>query len=156
MFICTANQFRSPVAAFCLRQELERTGLMDGWTVESAGTWPQSNTMSPEIIRALRPLGMNLEHHIPRPVDEDLLMGSDLILVMESGQKEALETEYPFTRGRVFLLAEVAEGIPANILDPVVERSQSLLSAASGLCALVRQGASNICALAQDLQRKRL
>ena len=153
LFVCTANQFRSPVAAACLREELELAGLGEGWTVESAGTWPPGNLVSPEIVRALRPLGLDLEKHTPRPVTDELLHRSDLILVMDSSQKEALEVEFPGTRGRVFLLGEIVDGVPYGIPDPVRVGPRVYAAAAHEIRELVRRGMPAIRAKAEGIRR---
>jgi protein arginine phosphatase len=152
LFVCTANQFRSPVAAACLQERLQEAGLTSGWTVESAGTWAMEGApMSTGVLRALRPLGINLEHHRPRPVSEELLRAFDLILVMEAGQKEALRIEFPAVLGRVFLLSEVAEGVPYDIPDPTRDPSYSFAAVAVEVRNLVRDGFLAICAKAMLL-----
>jgi protein-tyrosine-phosphatase len=50
-------------------------------------------------------------------VSAEILAGFALILTMESGQKEALQIEFPFAAGRIYLLTEMA-GAKVQIDDP--------------------------------------
>jgi len=119
LFVCTGNQFRSPIAAEAFRQQLERDGRSAQWIVNSAGTW--TTPSQPPLRLALdvaRSLGLDLSRHATRLVDADLLNESDLVFVMESGHKESILVEFPFARGKVHLLAGVLKGTAFDIPDP--------------------------------------
>ena len=119
LFVCTGNQFRSPIAAETFRQQLKRDGRGADWRVTSAGTWTVSGqpvfTWSKEIARSM---GIDISGHTTKSVDAKLLQEADLVLVMEAGHKEAILVEFPFARGKVRLLSEVLEGMPFDIPDP--------------------------------------
>jgi protein-tyrosine phosphatase len=83
LFVCTANQFRSPIAAACLREQLARENLENEWRVESAGTWGVSGLARPPWRQPMAPGG-----HRSRQM---LLEGFDLVL----GHKEAICAEFP-------------------------------------------------------------
>src|SRR5512139_172481 len=96
LFVCTANQFRSPLAAACFQRELDRASQASGWHVDSAGTWVVSGVpLSPAVLRTLRLLGVDLSAHRPQTVTADLLREQDLVLVMESGHRESLLIDFP-------------------------------------------------------------
>ena len=119
LFVCTANRSRSPVAAALFRRELERRGLEQDWHVISAGTWTTDGLRAtPDAEDAARSLGIELEGHRSSPITAGALGGSDLILVMEQGQKEALALEFPGSAGRLHLLSEAAAGVEYSIPDP--------------------------------------
>ena len=119
LFVCTGNQFRSPIAAAYLRQRLEERGVRD-WQVESAGTWaiPRLGP-SAEAIRDADGLGLDIRDHVSCMVDEEVLRDAGLIITMEKGQKEALLTEFPGCGGRTYVLSELLGGLTFNVPDPV-------------------------------------
>ena len=88
--------------------------------IESAGTWTAPQQRLPQdALRYAQLLGLDLEEHRTRVVDGGMLNDFDLILVMEKGHKEALKSEFPAAAGRVRQLAEMVEGDPFDIPDPV-------------------------------------
>lgn len=120
LFICTGNQFRSPVAAEAFRQVLKEDG-HEGWDVSSAGTWTVPG-QSPfrQTVNVARSLGLELSGHLTRLVDEQMLESADVVLVMASGHKEAIEVEFPFSRKKVHLLLQVLTSKPHDIPDPAM------------------------------------
>ena len=119
LFVCTGNQYRSPIAAAYLRRLLKERGLA-GWSVESAGTWAApGQPLASDAGRDAVSLGLDVRGHRTQLVDKALLGRFDLILVMENGHREALRIEFPEARDRVFLLSEMLEGPQFDIADPV-------------------------------------
>ena len=51
--------------------------------------------------------GIDISEHRARSVGKDLLQVFDLILTMESGQKESMRVEFPEVSDRIFLLSEM-------------------------------------------------
>src|SRR5689334_6967723 len=95
LFVCTANQIRSPIAAALYQDILNNTGQAQTWRVESAGTWTSNGLPASRAAqRAMRELNIDLSQHRTRCVTRDLLAGFDLILVMEHSHKEALRVEF--------------------------------------------------------------
>lgn len=96
-------------------------GQSNGWTVESAGTWTQPNSPAvPQAKREILKSGLSLEGHFSRQVTFDLLQRFDLILAMEAGQVEAMQTEFSSAAYKIHLLTEIVSGISYNIPDPFV------------------------------------
>lgn len=119
LFVCHANRFRSPLAAAFMRQRLVREGQLD-WRVESAGTWTEAGLPAhPFVVRYAARFGVDLKRHRSQPVSAELLSGYDLALVMEAGQREALQVEFPEWAGRVCLLSEVVSGLQFDVPDPL-------------------------------------
>ncbi len=156
LFVCTANQFRSPLAAACFINCLDQENADDIWRVESAGTWTMPGLpAAPLALKVAERLGLpGLNAHRTRPVDQTLLDQFDLILVMESGHLEAITVEFPSVCGRLNLLSEVADGVPYSILDPA-DQSSDPQEVASELQLLIQRGANKISALAQSLHDAR-
>ena len=152
LFVCTGNQFRSPIAAAAFIERLNDEGGAAGWRVESAGTWTEvGQPPLPAAIQAAASCGLSLEGHTARLVEASILASSDLILVMESGQKEAILSEFPNMGKQVFLLSEIAEGVAYNIPDPLAGEEDLSEEIAKEVCALVGKGFRKICELALKL-----
>jgi protein-tyrosine-phosphatase len=120
LFVCTANQTRSPIAAALFNRMLAQTGEMQGWRVESAGTWVQDGLPATRAAqRVMRAMGIDLSAHRTRCVTSAMLSSFDLILVMEQGHKEALQVEFRDSAiaRRVFLLSEMVGGT-WDVADP--------------------------------------
>jgi protein-tyrosine phosphatase len=118
--VCTANRFRSPLAAACFRRELAAHKLEAGWQVSSAGTWTTDGLPAAEgAIAAARRLGFDIADHRSRIINAQLVEEAGLIVVMEQGHKEALQSEFPEIAHKVYLMSEVATGVSYDIPDPV-------------------------------------
>jgi len=147
--VCTANLYRSPLAAALLCKKLQADGKLAQWIVESAGTWTIPGQRVPsEVFRAARSMGIDLSRHMTRQVDEALLARYDLILVMERGHKEALNFEFPSIRQKVHLLSEMADGLAYDIADPL-NSGLRIDEIAGELLKLIHRAYPNICLLAQ-------
>lgn len=151
LFVCTANRFRSPLAAAFLRKQLDERGISGSWQVASAGTWALPGMpVMPVIEEAAPQYGMDLSGHRSTRVSASLLSQYDLIVVMQASQKEALLTEHPGLRERVYRLSEVAERRSYDIPDALGSR-QETLEVVAELESLIRRGLDSICVLATYL-----
>ena len=151
LFVCTANQYRSPLAAACFHFELEARGQLRDWTVESAGTWAQPGLPAAVQAReAAVKLGISLDGHVTRQVSAELVQGFDLVLLMEAGQVEAMNAEFPSTARKMFLLSEMVAGVGYNIPDPALfyQEGQEI---ALEIRDLVSRGFDKIVSLAESL-----
>src|SRR5512147_1266331 len=126
LFVCTGNQYRSPIAAEAFRNELMLDGRDAEWIVHSAGTWTAPGQCPPEEAMELaRSHGLTIDGHRTRALTASLLAESDLILVMEEGHKESIKAEFPFARQKVHLLSQVVEGTTYDIPDPATETGEA-------------------------------
>jgi len=151
LFVCTANQYRSPLATAYFRQELSSRGLEGDWTVESAGTWAQAGL--PAALQAQQvaiEAGLRLDGHAARQVSLELLRQFDLVLAMESGQVEAMQIEFPTVADKIHLLAEAAGVSSYNIPDPFMTDEKAWKVAAE-LHHLIQQGFERITSLAREM-----
>jgi protein-tyrosine phosphatase len=146
LFICTANQFRSPIAAACFSRKMTELGWKNEWIVSSAGVWTTNGKPAlPEAEEVARKLGISLEGHQSTVVTPGLVSINDLILVMEAGQKEALQSEFSVFRSRIFLLSEVADGTPYDIQDPISEGLDRCMEVGTQIYTLIDKGFYRIC-----------
>jgi protein-tyrosine-phosphatase len=164
LFVCTANRFRSPLAAAmfsrALREEknrevssaIRRAG---EWRVSSAGTWATpGQPVLPEAYRAAQKLGLDLADHRSERVSGELLREYDLILVMQASQQEALLSEFPLLEEYVYLFSNVVERGSYDIPDSFGSE-QEVMQVAAQMDELIRRGLRYITVLAFALHNKR-
>lgn len=149
LFICTANLFRSPLAEACFQRKYQALGWQSDWIVSSAGTWTQPGNLAlPSALQAAHRLGLSLASHRSRSLTPAMVSVQDLILVMESGHKEAIQAEFSLFRNRVFLLSEVVDGRREDVPDPALRTDIPPFEIASQVCEMVERGYYRICAQA--------
>ena len=105
LFVCTANQCRSPMAAALFLRQLDRRNLtlQTDWRVSSAGSWAKEGLPAiPNAVRVMREMGLHIERHRSRQVSAELLKPFDLILVMSQHQQEGLQAEFSDLADRVY------------------------------------------------------
>ena len=111
LIVCDGNICRSPTVAALLRE------LKPGKTVSSAGpVGLVGNEMEPTARAVAEENGLECGPHTARKLDSELCRDSDLILVMESRQKERLSRVFPEASGKTFLLSHWNGG--HDIPDP--------------------------------------
>lgn len=146
LVLCNANQFRSPLAEHTLRKLLSANSNYTGWQVSSAGVWATlGNPAVPGLAqKANLP---SLSEHRSRPLAAPLVEQADLIIVMEKGQKESLQLEFPQARERVFLLSELAGPVAYDIPDPAFS-SEDPSRLVDEIIGLVEKGFTKIVSIA--------
>jgi len=156
LFVCTANRFRSPLAAAYFRKILEERHdeLATSWVVSSAGTWA---TPGQPVIRAVsiaaQKFGVDLANHRSVSVSRQLLSKNDLILVMQAGQKEALQSEFSFLYERIYLLTTVA-GLGSYDIPDSFASEQDVVEISNELYTIIQGGWRQICDLAVALRKQ--
>ena len=150
LFVCTANRFRSPLAAAFFRKALADFAVAGAWNVDSAGTWTVPGMpILPEVPLIARKYNLDLARHRSKPVTEALLAAQDLVLVMETGHREALQHEFPTAAGRIHLLSQVVEERTYDIPD-LTDSLGVMMEIGEELHELIQKGFVNICDLAVD------
>ena len=150
VFVCTKNQFRSPLACAMLQTRLANRGYGDSWVVESVGSWVQYLAPpTPEAIREAEKRGLNIRNHRARGIEAIHREQVDLFLVMEAGQKESILIDYPNLKERMFLLSEMI-GLSFSIPDPYVT-GESHSEIASEIEEIIDSKFSKIVSLAEGL-----
>ena len=154
LFVCTANRFRSPLASAFFQQMLSGA-IGTNWMVDSAGTWTSTGLpVLPDVLMIARKYNLDLARHRSKPVTEAILSAHDLILVMESGHREALHSEFPSCSNRIYLLSQAAEERNYDIPD-LINSIESMMDVSRNLQELIKSGFSSICDLAIRLQEIR-
>jgi protein-tyrosine phosphatase len=110
LMVCEGNICRSPMAAALLGRELPHLD------VTSAGTHALAGHPADPVIAALaREHDVSLESHVATQLDASASRAADLILTMTHMQRTWIEAAWPFTRGKVFRLCDVAR---TDVTDP--------------------------------------
>lgn len=149
LFVCTANRYRSPLAAAFFRKTLLEKADRS-WIVDSAGTWAQAGLPPlPEAVQLAGKYGADIEKHRSKRLDEELLVRFDLILGMEMGHKEALQVEFPGLRGRIYSFSEAVDNRYYDIPDPFDNQGHVDNSVGMDIYKLVTTKHKNIVQLAK-------
>ncbi len=110
LFVCTANQCRSPMAEAILKSLAAQRGEADRWQIQSAGTWTEPGRPATQLAQAvMRQRNIDLSGHRSRPIDTDLLRAAAVILVMTRHHQEAIQAEFPDIQHKVHLLSQLVD-----------------------------------------------
>jgi len=165
LFVCTANRFRSPLAAGILKQALaeEERDRVSAWNIGKTGDWAVSSAglqalplqpVLPDVLEAAQQLGIDLSDHRSQRVDDLHLAESDLIIVMQASHGAALRERYPELHERIYLFSQVVDhesyDIPDNYNSP-----QGVMGVGVVINDLIRRRLGYICVLAIALHNKR-
>ncbi|WP_067175740.1 arsenate reductase/protein-tyrosine-phosphatase family protein [Microtetraspora niveoalba] len=142
LFVCTGNICRSAMAERLARAVL---GADSPIRVTSAGTRATPGMEMPERARrALVRLGGDPGGFAARPLTEELVAGSDLVLAATAGHRSEVAALHPPAVTRSFTIAEfgvLSRGVPAEAIigheDPV-QRARRLVAEAGARRGLVR------------------
>ena len=120
LFVCTANQCRSPMAEVLFIQYLKEKGYdPEKWKVMSAGCWAYPDLPATQYaVQTAEKMGSDLNFHSSKPVSENLFRDFNLILCMESDHKHFIKRNFPEAADNVFLFSEMI-GEVFEIVDPI-------------------------------------
>jgi protein-tyrosine phosphatase len=122
--VCVGNIFRSPMAAALLADQL---GGDSGVTVSSAGVGALVGFPADEFaVELMRERGIDISDHRARQLDPEIIKSTDLILVMESGHKNAIDSIDPTARGKVYRIGEWRD---LDIDDPYQQPKEAFAKA---------------------------
>ena len=119
LFVCTANQCRSPMAEGLMRRKLEREGHAGEIRAASAGVDALDGCRATEnSVQAMAVRGIDISPHRSRAVTDKILQNATLVLTMERAHARAIRLYFPEHAQRVYLLAQMA-GLDGDVDDPV-------------------------------------
>jgi len=148
LFVCTANQCRSPMAAGLFQQQIAQAGEADRWRVASAGTWADDGRSATLLARsAMAEKNIDISGHRSRLLDGDLLRGVDVILVMTRNHLEAICAEFPEVADKTFLISQLI-GQTYDIVDPVQGTLDDYRRCAADLQKILKDGYTRLAELA--------
>jgi protein-tyrosine-phosphatase len=119
VFVCTANRFRSPIAAIAFARKVVKHGDDHHISISSAGTWTVNGLpATTDALKQAQKYNLNLSLHKSRLISPEILSQADLVLVMDANHKEGIIHEFPAAADKVFLLSEAVNGASFDIPDP--------------------------------------
>lgn len=114
LVVCVGNICRSPTAEALLQTQLPNAKV---WSAGLAALVGHPADQFAQDVAAEHDI--DLSTHRAQQLASWMCKDADLILVMEKAQKQELEYQYPYTRGKVHCLGITQAGRPASdITDP--------------------------------------
>jgi LCP family protein required for cell wall assembly len=145
LFVCSANRFRSVIAAECFRSLLAQKDVPGDWEVGSAGIWAREGAAPlKEATHFASSQHLDIGSVRSREINRDMVMAADLVIVMTEGQREAIECDFPVSGGKVIQLSEVCVGQSYDIPDPVISADEDPQEIGNEICTLISTGFYNI------------
>lgn len=112
LFVCHANECRSPVMAGTMIAALEAAVRQDDWRVSSAGTESRGGPLCPMATETLADsmdpqlLADYRAHFVSTPIVQRTLDRADLIVTATRQERSAIALRAPAARARTFTLLE--------------------------------------------------
>ena len=126
---------------------VDRSSILDGKVkVDSAGTFACEGTeATPNAIKAVEEMGLHIEKHKAKQIDEELVDWADLILTMEATHFEQIEAMFPKAEPKMHTLMGYAKGeygYPGNlgfdVEDPYGDDLDEYRSSAQQIAVLIQ------------------
>lgn len=120
LLISRHDTCRGPLAGALLQQAVPQL------EVKSAGWDAQAGAPAgPLALSCAQALGLDLSQHRARSLSADLCQRADLVLAFTPGEQAGLQSTYPVTRGRTFLLGQFrwAELPEVEAVEPSTQES---------------------------------
>jgi len=110
LVVCIGNICRSPMAEFFLKREFPQL------YIESAGISGLTGQAADEKAQlCMQRLGIDMQSHIAKKLNAELIKKADLVLVMSQNQQKHIEQSWPFAKGKTFRLGHWQN---KNVPDP--------------------------------------
>lgn len=119
LFICTANQCRSPMAEVIGRQLLTDHHPAVDWQIGSAGVRAVNGYPATRAFALLAERhGLDLSRHSSQFLTQEMVATTDLLVTMEAAHKQTILHKFPAADERVFTLGELI-GREEDVEDPI-------------------------------------
>lgn len=110
LVVCIGNICRSPMAEYLLKQQYPNL------YIESAGiSGLTGHAADQKAMLCMQRLGIDMQPHVAKKLNSELIRKADLILVMSQNQQKHIEQTWPFAKGKTFRLGHWQS---KNISDP--------------------------------------
>ena len=108
LLVCTGNRCRSPMAEALLKEILSQKH-SKGLVVDSAGTEAEPGEKATKLaMEVMKEEGIDLSASRSKPISENLVRESKIILTMTQQQKKDILAKYPVAKEKTFTLKEFA------------------------------------------------
>lgn len=113
LLVCVGNICRSPVAEALLKAQLP------GKNIWSAGLSALVGKPADPLACAIAAEhGVDISAHRAQQLTSWMCANADLVLVMEDGHRQELESQYPLARGKIHCLGNIGRDKAFQIADP--------------------------------------
>lgn len=110
LVVCIGNICRSPMAEYFLKDAYPNR------KIHSAGiSGLVGHPADDKALQCMQNFGINMQDHVARKLNAELVKNADLILVMSQNQQKHIEQTWPYAKGKTFRLGHWRE---KNIADP--------------------------------------
>lgn len=110
LVVCIGNICRSPMAAAILKNSYPEKH------IESAGLSALvGHSADAKAVELTATYNLDIDSHIAKQIDEELVNHADLILTMSTSQTKWIETRWPHCRGKTF---RIGHWLDKDIADP--------------------------------------
>lgn len=133
LLVCVGNVCRSPMAEALLASRLKK--IAPDVLVSSAGIKALQNHPADKHAQELMlQKGLNISEHRAQQTTTEILLNSDLVLTMETGHQQQIESMVPSLRGRVHRLGKWSGfDVPDPYQRSIIVFKQSLLLIEQGI-----------------------
>ncbi|MCF7930227.1 MAG: hypothetical protein K9L02_01825 [Acholeplasmataceae bacterium] len=121
LFVCYANQSRSPLAKGLFKKLINDAGVEDSFLVESRGIWVEkkNSETDPEIIKRLKFLNAPYDGMVAQKIKQQDYRDFDFIICMDEKNESYLKKHAGIYRDKVYLVRDIKQETKRqNILDP--------------------------------------
>lgn len=110
LVVCVGNICRSPMAEYLLKREFPHVH------IHSSGIHGLSGHPADEkALLCMQRLNINMQMHIAKKLDAQMLKQADLVLVMSQSLQKHIEHMWPFAKGKTFRLGHWQQ---CDVADP--------------------------------------
>lgn len=139
LIVCVANECRSVLGEYLLRQAVEAAGL--NWEISSAGTSAvDDQPPNPEVVSVLAREEIDAANHRSRRLTREMCERADLILAVTDQVRDAVAAVAPPAGRRVYTLlpfAHLLAGVPGSSRLEEAARGHEILRRAAKARTLV-------------------
>ena len=125
LILCDGNHCRSPLAEALFRRAFPEMKQVGSAGLQALAGQPADA----EVRRLAQREGVPLDAFRGRQVDAPMILGADLILVMDEVQRQSVSMMFPMARGRVFLLGHWLPKDRREVADPFGLGPEAMASA---------------------------
>jgi protein-tyrosine phosphatase len=154
VFVCHGNIMRSPVAEAMLKQELQKRGEANLVVISAGLHAVAGRSADPRSVKVAPEFGISVIQHRARPLNQNLVDTSDLVVVMDTVNAAEFLLLYPKSSEKLFFLRQFSvykQADGCDIPDPYPGDEQGMRDC----CRILRECVEGLAArLAVNTNRK--